>query len=129
MRNCAGTTPDLTITVLLDRFGPAWRASSASKHHKFDLSVFDGSIRQMIAGHFLDLCPVLAKIPQRLLLRRKLCRYAAGLARITVRDLKKYRLRAFFKFPSGRQSIAHCLFLYESLARARLLTKQCGYRL
>jgi hypothetical protein len=108
---------------------PGGPSQSASKHHKFDLSVFDGSIRQTIAGHFLDLRPILAEIPQRLLLRRKLRRYAAGLARIAVRDLKKYRLLAFVEFPPGRQSIAHCLFLCEPLARAGLLAKQDGCRL
>jgi hypothetical protein len=97
---------------------PGGPSQSASKHHKFDLSVFDGSIRQTIAGHFFDLRPVLAEIPQRLLLRRELRRYAAGLARITVRDLKKYRLRAFVEFPPGRQSIAHvCSFVNLATAK------------
>ena len=109
------------MTCFLD-----FKASSASKHHKFYLSALDGSIRQTIAGHFLNLAPVLAEIPRRLLLRRKLCRYAAGLPRITIGDLKKYRLRAFVEFPSGRQSIAHRLFLREPSARA---AKQDGCRL
>jgi hypothetical protein len=60
-----------------------------SKHDELDLSVFESSVRQTIAGHLLDLVPVLAKVPRRLLLRCELRRHAAGLACVTVRDLKK----------------------------------------
>src|SRR2546423_3546237 len=81
---------------------------SASKHHELDLPVFNRSIGQTIAGHLLDLIPVLTEISRRLLLRRKLGLHAARLARVAVGDLKKYRLYSFVEFRLGWRSIAHC---------------------
>src|SRR5439155_3030041 len=81
---------------------------SASKHHELDLPVFNRSIGQTIAGHLLDLIPVMTEISRRLLLRRKLGLHAARLARVAVGDLKKYRLYSFVEFRPGWQSIAHC---------------------
>jgi len=46
---------------------------------------------------------------------RKFRLHAASLARVTVRDLKKVRLRSFLVFLFSRQAIAHGLFLCKPL--------------
>jgi hypothetical protein len=82
---------------------------SALQHHELDLTVFNISIRQTIAGHLLYFVPVLTEVSRRLLLRRKFRPHAARLARVTVRDLKEYRLLPFADFPWGWR--AHRLLL------------------
>jgi hypothetical protein len=89
--------------------GSSTSTRSASKHLKLDLPVFGSSIRQTIASHLLYSVPVLTEISRRLLLRRKFRLYAARLARVTVRDLKEYRLLAFADFPCGWRPVAHRL--------------------
>jgi hypothetical protein len=88
-----------------------------SKHPQLNQAVFKRFARQTIVGHLLNLIPVLTEVSRRLLLGWKFRLHAASLARITVRDLKKDRLRSFLVFLSSRQANAHRLFLCGPLVK------------
>jgi hypothetical protein len=80
--------------------------SSNSDHHQLDPSVFKAFPSQAISRHLLDPVPVLKEIARRLMLGGKFRLQTAGLAYISVRDLKKYRLLPFFQVRLGRQVVA-----------------------
>jgi hypothetical protein len=86
-----------------------------SHHHKVDLAILKAFARQAFPRHFLKPDPVLTEIPGSLLLRPKFSLQAAGMARSTVRDLKKDRLLSFFE-ARFRRGMTHRLFLCEHLS-------------
>src|SRR4051794_27595214 len=81
-----------------------WEAEKTcrSEHHQLDLAVLNESAFQTIAGHLLDSRPVLAEIFHRFFLCRQLCRYAAGLSLVSVRNLEKDDLMSLFEVVFGR---------------------------
>jgi hypothetical protein len=86
---------------------------SGSDHHQIDASVFEAFPRQTIPRHLFDPVPVLTKISRSLVLGRKCGPQTAGLAHISVCDLKKHRLLSLFRFRLCSRPIAHRLFLCE----------------
>ena len=86
---------------------------SSSDHHQIDAAVFEAFPRQTIPCHLFDSVPVLTEIARSLMLGRKLGLQTAGLARISLRDLKKHRLLSLFHFGLFSRPIAHQLFLCE----------------
>jgi hypothetical protein len=86
-------------------------------HDKIYTAFFKGSLRQTIPRHLVDLVPVLAQITESLLLGWKFGLEAASLASISVCNLEKDRLITLLDFGISRQTVAHRLFLHETLAR------------
>jgi hypothetical protein len=82
-------------------------ASVGSDHHQIDPAVFEAFPSQTIPRHLLDPVPVLTEIARSLVLGRKFGLQAACLARISVCNLKKYRLLPFFQLGLCRQAVAH----------------------
>ena len=85
----------------------------ASDHHQIDATVFEAFSRQTIPRHLFDPVPVLTEIARCLMLGRKFGSQTAGLARISVCDLKKHRLLSLFRVELCPRLIAHRLFLCE----------------
>jgi hypothetical protein len=97
----------LEVNPAVCRF-PFWAEEKFSAHNilstQSNPAVFKSSARQTIAGHLLNLISVLTEISQRLVLGCKFRPHAASLACVTVRDLKKDRLRSFLAFLFSRQA-------------------------
>jgi hypothetical protein len=85
---------------------------SGSDHHQIDAAVFEAFPRQTIPCHLFDPVPVLTEIARSLMLGRKFGLQTAGLARISICDLKKHCLPPVFVGRCPRL-IAHRLFLCE----------------
>jgi hypothetical protein len=86
---------------------------SGSDHHQIDAPVFEAFPRQTISRHLFDPVPVLTEIARSLMLGRKFGLQTAGLARISVCDLKKHHLLFLLPFGLYWRPIAHRLFLCE----------------
>jgi hypothetical protein len=72
-------------------------ASRGSHHDEVYATFFEAFPRETIPSHLLDLVPVLTQIAGSLLLGRKFRPQTAGLADISVSNLEKDRLGAFFE--------------------------------
>src|SRR6185437_12562372 len=90
---------------------------SRSDHPEFDLAAFEGSRRNCIARHLFDGRPVGAKVVLRLQLGWEIGLQRAALSRVSIGDLKGYRLRSFDDLLfGGYDRFPHALFLCETLA-------------
>jgi hypothetical protein len=92
-------------------------AGDGLDHNEIYTAFFKGPLRQTIPRHLLNIVPVLAQITGSLLLGWKSGLEAASLAGISVCNLEKDRLITLLNFPISRQTVAHRLFLRETLAR------------
>jgi hypothetical protein len=79
-------------------------------HHEFDLAAFKSFRRKSIARHPFDGRPICAKVKLGLPLGWKSGLQRAALSRISIRDLKGYRLRSFDLLFGGLGKFPHTLF-------------------
>src|SRR5450755_601224 len=87
-------------------------------HHEFNLAAFKGSRRESVASHLFDDRPICEKVLLRLYLRRELGFQNAALPRVSIGNLKRYRLPALVDLLfGGLGKFPHTLFLYETLVR------------
>lgn len=85
-------------------------------HHELDLAVFKESRCESIARHLFDGRPVCQKILLRLHLGWELGLQRAALSRISICDLKGYRLRPLVDLLfGGPGKFPQTLFLYEDV--------------
>jgi hypothetical protein len=88
-------------------------------HHEFDLATFKGSRGKSVASHLFDDRPICEKVLLRLYLRWELGLQNAGLPRVPIRNLKRYRLGSLVDLLfGGLGKFAHTLFLYKTFALA-----------
>jgi len=85
-------------------------------HLEFDLAVLKGARRESVARHLFDGRPICQKILLCLRLGRKVGLQNAALSRVSIRDLKGYRLRPLVDLLfGGLGKFPQTLFPYEAI--------------
>jgi hypothetical protein len=99
-------------------------------HDEVYMAFFERSLCQAISRHLLDLSPVLTQVARSLLLGRKFGPDAAGLAAVSVCDLKEDRLITLYRSWSiSRQAFGHgCSFmkLQQGMWGSATMRPSCG---